>query len=285
MRYLIFLLVWFVYGCRYSNGKKASSGPEVRTSYKPAIKTKAYSATGQNNSAKEIDEDSLHLATMLHDCLSFAGKHRSEYAYRKKLHIWSFPYTSEAVLSFGYLFSPEKKHLIVKRMLWNTTIAEDIFLYRNTGFQPVCSQVLDNNTYLDDAIKDVNGDHQKDFLVHWYPSSGCCRRNIYNVYLYNEKTGGFRNKLEFINPTFSPSERLVRGVEYGQPGDAALYKFKWNGLKVDTVEFILPDTVSKKFHIFKHWRDHNDATAGKFLTEVPKEYHKIESYDWFEGIY
>ena len=88
----------------------------------------------------------------------------------------------------------------------------------------------------------------------------------------------------FINPTFSPSEKLIRGIDYGQPGEVPLYKFKWVGYKVDTIEYILPDTTKERYHVFKHWRDFDNPKAGRFLTSVPKEYHKIESYDWFKGV-
>lgn len=279
------MLVLSLHGCGYINGKKAISGPEIRTSYKPAIKTKASIAPRQNHHLKEINEESLNLARMLQDVLLYANKHKNEYSFQKKLRSWNFAYAAEAVLSFGHLFSLQRKHLIVKRMLWGTTLAVDVFLYGNHKFKRVCSQYFENNTFVKYLIKDVDGDNAPDFLMHWYPSSGCCIRDVCNVCLQKRHTGVFTGKYRFINATFSPFEKIIRGVGYGHPGDVQLYKFKWDGLKVDTIEFIFPDTISKKFHVFKHWNDFDNRKAGKFLAFVPKEYHNIEGYDWFKGIY
>jgi hypothetical protein len=155
---------------------------------------------------KTIDQDSINLGTMMHDVLLYAYKHRNTTYQKKKLSSWNFGYDSGAVLSFGYFFSPKTKHLIVKRMLWGTTLAVDVFVYKNSKFKAVCSQSLNNLTFLDYTITDVNGDHLKDFLIHWYPSSGCCRRDIYDVYL-NRSDGKFTKNYEFINPTFSAHKK------------------------------------------------------------------------------
>ena len=37
------------------------------------------------------------------------------------------------------------------------------------------------------------------------------------------------NNFEFINPTFSPKEKIIRGVCYGHPSETEMYKYKWNG--------------------------------------------------------
>ncbi len=39
-----------------------------------------------------------------------------------------------------------------------------------------------------------------------------------------------------MNPIFYPKEKVIRGMEYGS--DAPLYKYRWNNLKIDTVEYI-----------------------------------------------
>ncbi len=90
-----------------------------------------------------------------------------------------------------------------------STVFVDVFLLKESKFQLVCNSLVDGMSYLYDTIKDVDGDHQKDFLIHWYPSSGCCRRDIYDVYLYQKAKGNFTSGYEFINPTFSPSEKII----------------------------------------------------------------------------
>jgi hypothetical protein len=41
-----------------------------------------------------------------------------------------------------------------------------------------------------------------------------------------------------MNPTFSPKEKIIRGICYGQAGDTEMYKYKWRGRHIDTLEFI-----------------------------------------------
>jgi hypothetical protein len=237
----------------------------------------------EDDDIKESNVDSA-LDIMMHDVLLYASKHRNSRDFKKKLNNWHFTYDAEAAITFGNFFSAEKKHLIVKRLLWESVVAVDVFLYQKGKFKLVCGEQFDPNTYVDDTIKDINGDHLKDFLVHWYPSSGCCRRDIYYTFLY-QTDGSFTHRYNFINPTFSPSEKIIRGLGYGHPGDVELYKYKWNGLRVDTIEMIFPDTLRKRYHIFKRWKDVDNYTAGKFIKHIPKEYQNIESYDWFEGVY
>jgi hypothetical protein len=113
-------------------------------------------------------------------------------------------------------------------------------------------------------------------------SSGCCRRDVYNVYLNQPDKGNFTQDYEFINPTFSAKEKIIRGVEYGNPGEVGLYKYKWNGLQVDTIEFIYPDANNKgQFIKTKKGAYRPTGKEGVVLKTVPKEYQKIESYEWF----
>lgn len=285
MRYFLLIAVLLNFGCNYSKENKSLAKSESEsTNAKPLNKPVSFSNPTKNKK-KTVDSVSINLNTMLNDALTYALKHQKDSSYKIKLNKWSFPYTSQAIISFGHIFSTQKKHLIVKRMLWGSTIAIDVFLYKNAQFNTVCSSVLEENTFVQTEIKDVNGDIQKDFLINWYPSSGCCLRNIYDVYLYNKQTGGFSNKYKFINPTFSASEKVIRGIDYGQPGDVGLYKYKWKRLKIDTIEILFPDTIKKGYQRYKSWNDLYEKTNGNFLVSIPKEYRKVQGYNWFRGIY
>ena len=102
------------------------------------------------------------------------------------------------------------------------------------------------------------------------------------MYLNQPHKGNFAGDYEFINPTFAAKEKLIRGVEYGQPGEAGLYKYKWNGLQVDTIEFIYPDVHTKGRYIrTKRSAYRPTEKEGIVLKAVPKEYLEIEAYDWF----
>jgi hypothetical protein len=286
MKTILLIAVIFVAGCKHNASKKTSGNEGGITKHQNYIRSGKALIRAQIDYRKSEIEDSLLLKAMMRDVLLYAYKHKNASSYHKTIDDGNFKSAiTSATIIFGNLFDKVRRHLIVRRSIAGSIVNVDIFLFTKNRFRLVCSGVLDDNTYLNDAIKDVNGDHQKDFLVHWYPSSGCCRRNIYNVYLYQQYSGTFSKSYEFINPTFSPSEKLIRGIGYGQPGNVDLYKYKWNGLNIDTIELILSDTLSKKFHVFKHWRDFDNPKSGKYLAFVPKEYHKIESYDWFKGIY
>jgi len=139
-----------------------------------------------------------------------------------------------------------------------------------------------NNTFINSGIKDLDGDGFVDYFIHWYPSSGCCRRNVYDVYRYQAETNKFAKGIQFINPTFFAKEHLVRGVTYGHAGEVPLYKYKWNGRKLDTIEYIYPaDTIKEKFYRVKRFGDKNDPKKRETLNAVPKEYRKLDGYDWF----
>ncbi len=138
-----------------------------------------------------------------------------------------------------------------------------------------------------DTLQDVNGDGMNDFLVNWYGSNGSWLKNFYDVYLYQPQTGTFSEGYEFINPTFSSKEKVIRGVEYGQPGETEMYKYKWNGLQVDTLEYIYFEKNDKGKNTGKVIRNRvlNNTGARKEerLSQVPAEYRRIYGYEWFTG--
>ena len=71
---------------------------------------------------------------------------------------------------------------------------------------------------------------------------------------------------------------------YGHPGEVGLYKYAWNDLNVDTIEFIYPnqiDTLNRHFFKTEKWMYLTEENERIKLEKVPSEYHDIESYDWF----
>lgn len=181
------------------------------------------------------------------------------------------------------LFSTKYKYLIIHRNS-PSLINIDVYIKRDNKFEKVITHEESNLTYVNDTIQDVNGDGQKDFLVNWYGNNGCCLKNFYIVYLLHADNGTFSQSYEFINPTFSAKEKVIRGVRYGQPGETELNKFKWNGLKVDTVEYIYPD-IRRKGHYLKSDRLPYASKSAKetILKDVPTEYKNIYGYNWFLG--
>ncbi|MBB3186109.1 hypothetical protein [Microbacter margulisiae] len=170
----------------------------------------------------------------------------------------------------GHIFSPSFEYLIVKIKL-PYMVSVQIYKLHDNNFVKVCSKDMNPLAYVNDTIEDVNGDGKLDFLFHWYPISGCCLRDIYDVYL-QKPNGDFTKQIEFINPNFSSKEKIIRGLCYGY--GAPLYKYRWDGYKVDTIEYIyLPNNTNDHHFIRKKHEDEKEK--GVIIMQLPKEYKKI----------
>jgi hypothetical protein len=228
--------------------------------------------------------DSIRLSTVLDKALIIASRNID-------LKTFTIEFESEidsifkviTIMKMDTFFSDKYKYLIIHRSS-PSLINIDVYIKRDNKFEKVITHEESNLTYVNDTIQDVNGDGQKDFLVNWYGNNGCCLKNFYNVYLLHADNGIFSQSYEFINPTFSAKEKLIRGVRYGQPGETELYKFRWNGLKVDTVEYIYPD-ILRKGHYLKSDRLPYASKSVKEtkIKDVPIEYKNIYGYGWFLG--
>jgi len=227
--------------------------------------------------------DSLRFELALKDALKIAQKAFKTENYTKQYEFYpdDSSYAINIEIAIGLLFKDKQKYFLLRRHVpWATYL--DLYKINDKKAEKVIEREQGGMTYIRDTIFDVNGDEHEDFLVHWYPSSGCCRRNVYNVYLNQPDKGNFTQDYEFINPTFSPKEKIIRGVQYGHPGEVGLYKYKWNGLQVDTIEFIYPDVNNKgQFIQTKKVTYSPSENDGVVLKIVPKEYQNIESYEWF----
>jgi len=229
--------------------------------------------------------DSLSLLKILDSCLAYARQYRSKDFYKHNYETvpddTSFIVTVQML--YGHLFSNDKKHLLIRREVpWATYL--NIYLLQDDQLKAVVEREQGGMTYIGDTAEDVNGDDYKDFVVHWYPSSGCCLAEMYNVYLYQPQQGNFTHDYKFINPTFFPKEKVIRGLEYAHPGEAGLYKYEWNGLYVDTLEFIYPYFNQKGKFVRTTKQEYRPTKKeGVILNKLPKEYNKIDSNSlkWF----
>ncbi|MDH6307446.1 hypothetical protein M2451_000595 [Dysgonomonas sp. PFB1-18] len=235
----------------------------------------------------EINIDSIFLMKALEDAMSKIAlvKDRDFYLNKYKVNVECQEHIARDVdveVVYGNLFSDKHKHLYVKRIpSWGSSSILDIYLAKNDRFEMLFSQefVLE---YIGDTIRDVNGDGLKDLDVWWYPSSGCCRRNVHDIYLSDAETGRLSDKYEFINPTFYPKEKIIRGVGYGYEG--VLYKYKWNGTVVDTIEYIWQYADYEKPELKPQYFRISAKGDTVKIPAIPKEYLTVDDIDWLSAV-
>lgn len=245
--------------------------------------------TKDKNDSFTIDSDSLFVKKALEYAVEKVEKlkerdfYSEEYLFPDSLNMDYIRPDLQVRIEYGFIFSEKQKHLLIECQ--NDIIASlNVFLLDVDTFKQVISSpetyyVQTLMSYVGDSIMDINGDGMKDYDMMWYPGNGCCRRNVHNVFLLNND-GSFTSEYEFMNPTFDPDSKLIRGVTYGHPGSTAeLYKYKWNGLNVDTLEYIS--------HI---WWDEQQTGFVRLINEdsvkiekIPEEYLEVHDLEWFLG--
>lgn len=232
-------------------------------------------------------EDSIRMTKVLGDALETAKPFLQRGNYESSYEVLpdSF-YRVQVEIEIGNFFSEKDTHLLIRRIN-PETVYINIYKSSKKKIHEVFEYDHWNLTYTSDTIQDINGDNRKDFVVNWYGDTGCCLKAFSNVYL--QRNGEeFSEKFEFINPTFSPKEQIVRGVCYGHPGYTEIYKYKWNGEKIDTLEYVYfqrnSDGEQTGKIILSDKRSHRLPQTKKILDAVPKEYEKIFGFDWFMGL-
>lgn len=188
-------------------------------------------------------------------------------------------------VKLGYLFSQNYKNLLI---ISASNLETRVYIYNSdaTDFNQLVTKKYSNYSFPIFSIKDINADGLKDFIVNWYPASGCCRRNIYDLYLSKaDKT--FSKEVTLVNPTFYSKEKVIRGVTYDHPGLASLYKFKWNKLNLDTLEYIYPnlkDTLQFSFIKSSHKRYSSSKSKHlEKLKSLPQEYNSVSEIRYFKS--
>ncbi|MGH1337441.1 MAG: hypothetical protein ACRBFS_15060 [Aureispira sp.] len=234
-------------------------------------------AWGLLSSDSEID--SINLALALNDAFRVASPSFKAERFTSA-YTFSPTDTSEEIdieITVGKLLGTPQTYFLLRRWYSGTEeVYLDFYHIQADSSQLLLHHQQDLITYQKDTILDVNGDQQQDFVVHWYPSAGSWSREVYTVYLNTTNNTSFAGPYTFMNPTFSPTEGLIRGRAYGDPADAGFYKYQWNGLQVDTLEYLYPHPGQ----VGKYFRTNQEtaplqADNGTILDSLPLEYRGL----------
>lgn len=282
----IAIILLFI-SCEQANKKKAVAANQSDTT-KTFVDNKEKERLRKRKQIEEQEKlDSLNDDKVLSEAIKIAEQRKAQDRFRKS-YVATIPdssYQMEVEIRSGFYFSNQFPHLIIRRTT-PSSVYVDIFSKTDKQFNKVLSHEQWILEYTGDTIRDINGDGLKDFVVNWYGNTGCCLKAYSNVYLQRADNKSFSPNFEFINPTFSPKERIIRGVCYGQPGETEMYKYKWNKESVDTVEYIYFEKNDKgkktgKLIVSNNLPYSDHYKILKRLSYMPSEYKKIEGYDWF----
>ncbi|WP_196887545.1 hypothetical protein [Aureivirga sp. CE67] len=180
----------------------------------------------------------------------------------------------------NFFFSKDEQHLKIIRENGNE-YQINYFSSKRDKFIPLVSHKEWRMSYVNDTVQDINGDGLKDFVVNWYGNNGCCLKAFSAVFLLKSNME-FTEEFQFINPTFSPKEHLIRGICYGHPGNTEMYKYAWKGYSIDTLEYISYEKIEGGEKTGKVLIEQKNKNI-KIQNTVPVEYHNILGYDWFTG--
>ncbi|HEY4287799.1 MAG TPA: hypothetical protein VGN00_11925 [Puia sp.] len=285
-RPFLLLLVFFSFSCNHLKQKKAVITAKAHSS-RDSIDMVTQQKRMRNLAMQA--EDSVLLKKGLDMAMTMAYKKgkKSRYTDSTETVIEEDKYIVQTTINQDYYFSKAIQHLIVRRTS-PTSIYIDIFIKKRKKFERVVSYYQSTMAYINDTVYDVNGDGRKDFVVNWYGTNGCCLKAFSNVFLLRADKASFSDDFELINPTFSPKEGIVRGVCYGHPGDTELYKYKWQGERLDTLEYISyekdkKDKKTGRLVISNNLPYSNSFKVLNVVKSMPREYKKVIDYNWFTG--
>lgn len=226
-----------------------------------------------------VQQDSLYLDFALQNAFQVAQPHLQEENFVTSYELETLDSLEEFYmeLSIGQLLGNGQQYLLVRRFYAGTDdVHLSLYQVKGEASIEVLTHVQQDMTYMRDTFFDVNGDQHLDFVINWYPSAGSWSRDVYTLYLNKAEEEGFSEAFTFMNPSFAPQEGLVRGVEYGDPADSGFYKYQWNGLKIDTLEYIYPHPEQAGKYLKTKQNEHAvNKTKGVLLDSLPVEYSGI----------
>lgn len=282
--YFVILIVFGVWSCKRTTTKN-SIAPITDTPTQHTRIDEDWQARGD----RLRDTNYQYLNRILGQVLQTMEQHKQDDLFNGRIDTSVYHFKNmEAIFDFGYLFSTDKKHLIVRRFIneyegFEVSLFTDIYVLKNNRFKKVVADTA-NIGYHEDTLIDINLDGFKDFMVSQYSTAGCCPRDDKTAYLYDDKSGGFEATTLF-NATFDNENKLIYEMDYGHPGEVSIEKSKWKGLskvKIESIEpthfenridsFIKPFTFTKTIY---------PSEKQFIIKDIPNEYKKLDIIDYF----
>ena len=176
----------------------------------------------------------------------------------------------------GQVFSNSINHKFIRLSNFSGTYIQ-VYSDKDNYEEPIFSERLGWMNFVSDSIFDINGDKVTDLTIHWYPSSGCCLADIYDCYIYDEKTDQFSEKIEIPNPTFYPNRSLTFSMTYGHPGETEFYEFKWTKNTLDTLNSYKWNDRTHEHLILTDFKSGTKTD----LDEIPIKLEELYGFEWF----
>jgi len=288
--YAIILLVFLHFSCDHpAKTKHYSTTDSVAKKSGTSLPNEMFNEDGEEKGKRLRDTNNHYLNRLLAKVLKAVTQHKSDKFFTGMIDTSVYHFKNMyATFQFGNIFSPGRKHLLVKRFIneydgYETSLFSDIYILKGNRFVRLISDTADIG-YSDDAIEDVNLDGFKDFTVSQYSGAGCCPRDDRIAYLYNNNNGEFET-VGFFNPEFDNKNKLIYEMNYGHPGEVSITKNKWNGVKKVEVESISPTHFENRVDSFVRPYSYTKIIypSGKevIIKSVPDEYKKLRNFEYF----
>lgn len=281
--FLVFLF-FLAIGCKHS-----ATPDNIPIKAEAATQPRVFDEDWQARGDRIRDTNYQYLNRLLNQILQTMEQHKQDMVFNGHIDTSVYHFKNMfAAFHFGHIFSTDKKHLVVKRFIneydgFRGSLFADIYILKNNRFKKVVADTA-NIGYYEDTLIDMNVDGFKDFVVSQYSTAGCCPRDDKTAFLYDEKSGGFK-ETGFFNATFDNANKLIYEMDYGHPGEVAIEKSKWKGLSKIKIESICPthfeDRIDSFVKPYTFTKTIYPSEKQLIIKDIPNEYKKLEILSYF----
>jgi hypothetical protein len=192
VRYIV--LLWLVFAFSACNSWVEK---DKNTGYGDSLRTNQLMRLHITHFHKKIYPDSVFVLSVVARTVDSLAKITWE-----KNGVDSFIYYTEnekeiqIKLTWGNLFSPKSRHLLVKSTFrgWGYFM---VYSLANKETKPMIYTDILGIESPKDSITDINGDKVPDLLINFYGSCGCCLKDHFFVFLYDEAKERFIDNINY----------------------------------------------------------------------------------------